>query len=313
MAHYTNLADVNLSQPATVSIGVFDGVHLGHQSLIKHLVTQAKQSNHLTVVITFFPHPDVVLRNIDPRYYLTTPEERAHLLADLGVDVVITHPFNEDVRQIRAETFIQQLVERLQMRELYVGSDFALGYQREGNLAKLTELGERYNYSVHALDLVPIDGKSKPISSSSIRKLLTQGDMENVTQLLGRAYAIQGIVKHGHQRGRTIGFPTANIDLWDYQYMPRLGVFACQITVHGEQYHAVTNIGIRPTFEGNNITVEAHIFDFNADIYDQNVTLTLEHFIRSEIKFDGIESLKAQLTQDKQTARDWLEKNTPLK
>ena len=298
MQHVASLADVQVAQPSVVTIGVFDGVHRGHQALIRRIVETARQAQRLAVVLTFHPHPDVVLRNIQTRYYLTTPDTRAQLLGEMGIDVVVTHPFDDSVRSIRAAEFVDKLVEHVQMKDLWVGRDFALGYQREGNVDFLTRMGAERDYTVSPIELVTENNGGDTITSTAIREHLEQGEIEAATKMLGRSYSVSGEVVEGNKRGRMIGFPTANMAVWEQQVLPANGVYAGWATLGNERFMAVTNVGVRPTFDGTSITIEPHLLDFDRDIYGEILSLTFEAHLRGEQKFDGIESLKAQLHQD---------------
>lgn len=306
MQHVNSLAEVQLDKPSVVTIGVFDGVHRGHQALIKHIVETAQQADRLAVVLTFHPHPDVVLKNIAGRYYLTTPEYRAQLLGEMGVDVVITHPFDDSVRSIRAADFVDKLVNSLKMKDLWVGRDFALGYQREGNVNFLTQRGKEIGYTVSPIELVTENNGGDTITSTTIREHLERGEIELATKLLGRSYSVQGVVVEGNKRGRTIGFPTANMAVWEQQVLPANGVYTGWVTLGDERFMAVTNVGVRPTFAGTSITVEPHLLDFDRDIYGETLSLTFETRLRGEQKFDGIEALKAQLHRDIAQGRELL-------
>jgi len=309
MKHVHSLKDANLNTPSLVTIGVFDGLHTGHQTLIKQLVDKAHADHKLAVVITFFPHPDKVLRDVDDRYYLMTSDQRAKLILKMGVDCVITHPFDDDIRQMRASNFVDQLVEYLKISELWVGSDFAMGYKREGNVGFLSAQGREKDFTVTAIDLIMTDSGEKVIRSSEIRDHITVGDMDTVRGWLGRGYTVVGEVVHGQQRGRTIGFPTANVDVWSEQIIPANGVYAGWATLGDETFKAVTNIGIRPTFDGDNVTVEAHLLDFDRDIYGETLELSFETRLRAEKKFNGINELIAQIKADADSARSYLEAN----
>jgi riboflavin kinase/FMN adenylyltransferase len=304
MRHVKNLEELQLTQASMVTIGVFDGVHKGHQSLIRQLVEEAHAAGQIAVVLSFHPHPDVFLRHLEGRYYLTTPEERAALLGEMGVDVVVTHPFNEDVRTMRAASFVEKLVNHLKMDLLRVGKDFALGYQREGNIAYLTELGQKLGYELRPIDLLENDGV---ISSSSIRQLLLEGNVEQAAELLGRSYSVSGEVIKGDQRGRTIGFPTANMAVWSEQVLPLNGVYAGWAWLGEERFMAVANLGVRPTFNGTTLSLEPYLLDFDRDIYGQTLRLSFEKRLRGEQKFAGLDALKAQLNQDIATGRSILE------
>ena len=308
MNHVYDLATIQLDQPSVVTIGVFDGVHRGHQHLIQRLVRSARESGRLAVVLTFFPHPDVVLRGLTGRYYLTLPQQRAELMGELGVDHVITLPFSEEFRQIRAAAFVDLMREHLKLESLWVGADFALGYKREGTVEFLRAQGAEKGFTLEAIDLVGEDG-SATFSSTAIRDALNAGDLEAARRLLGRSYSVSGEVVHGDHRGRTIGFPTANIAVWSEQLVPANGVYAGWATVGGEHYMAVTNVGLRPTFEGDSLRVEAHLLDFNRDIYGETMNFSFETRLRPEKKFNGIQELMAQIALDAQAGRDYLTAN----
>lgn len=309
MTHIYSLKEANLETASLVTIGVFDGLHTGHQSLIKRLVKQAHENNKLSVVITFFPHPDKVLHDVDQRYYLMSPEQRANLMMALGVDCVVTHPFDDEIRQMRASNFVDKLVNYLKINELWVGKDFALGYQREGNVDFLTEQGKGKGFAVRAIELIMDYDNNKIIRSSQIRDHVKQGTMDEVRDWLGRGYAIVGEVVHGQKRGRTIGFPTANVEVWSEQIIPANGVYAGWAKIGDEVFKAVTNVGVRPTFDGDNVTVEAHLLDFDRDIYGQQLEVTFETRLRPEKKFNDIEELVAQIQSDAESARQYLDTN----
>ena len=306
MIHVQNLEDVNLQQRSVVTIGVFDGVHRGHQYLIKQLVDEVHQDGKAAVAITFFPHPDVVLRGLSGRYYLTSPDERAALLGELGIDYVITLAFNEQLRQIRAADFVDRMIHHLRLESLWVGSDFAMGYKREGNVEFLRAQGEQKGFSVQVIDLMMAD--SSTISSSAIRAALQEGDMETVREMLGRSYTLSGKVVHGEKRGRAIGFPTANMDIWSEQIIPAHGIYAGWAWLGAERYMAATNVGIRPTFEGTNVTVEPYLLDFDRDIYGETLTISFEKFLRPEGHFTSIEALIEQIRADVDHTREYLSK-----
>ena len=306
MKHVRNFKKAKLNAPSVVTIGVFDGLHSGHQTLIKRLVDKAHASRQLAAVITFFPHPDKLLRHVDKRYYLMGPEQRARLMFELGVDCVITHPFNAEIRQMKADDFVARLVKYLNMKELWVGSDFALGYQREGNVTFLKAQGQKHGFAVTVIKLMMTAVGSQVIRSSQVRDHVRRGSMENVKTWLGRAYALAGEVVHGQKRGDSIGFPTANIEVWSEQIIPANGVYAGWARLGGETFKAITNIGIRPTFEGGNLSIETHLLDFDGDIYGRQLEVTFEVRLRPEKRFDSLEELAAQIRLDAAAARDYL-------
>ncbi|MGB1285271.1 MAG: bifunctional riboflavin kinase/FAD synthetase [Aggregatilineales bacterium] len=304
MTHVQQLEAVQPQRASIVSIGVFDGMHRGHQALIQRLVDEAHAADKLAIVLTFFPHPDALLRNITDRYYLTTSQQRADLMLSMGVDYVVTYPFNDTTRHMRAADFVDKLCEYLHMSALWVGEDFAMGYQREGDVTFLTTQGKMKDFTVQALKPVMIDGQW--IKSTAIRAMLQAGHVDTARTWLGRGYTVIGEVVHGQQRGRTIGFPTANLAVDASQIIPAKGVYAGWATINDERFMAVTNIGERPTFDGHGITVEAFLMDFDRDIYGQSIHLSFETRLRDEQKFDGLEALVAQLNQDVAAGQDFL-------
>jgi riboflavin kinase/FMN adenylyltransferase len=306
MQHYYTLSEAQLQRPSVVTIGVFDGVHRGHQALIHTLVDAAQAQDRLAVALTFFPHPDVVLRGLSGRYYLTTPDERAHLLGALGVDCVVTETFDDAFRHIRAADYVERMQKHLRLSSLWVGADFALGFQREGTVPWLRAAGEARGFSVETLELILANGDHTAISSSGIRAALQEGAVEQARAWLGRPYSVTGEVVHGLARGRTIGIPTANVAAWEAQVLPAHGVYAGWAKLGDERFMAMTNVGMRPTFTGQEITVEAHLLDFDRDIYGQPLTVTFEKRLRAEMKFDGIDSLLAQIQRDIAAGRAWL-------
>lgn len=306
MEHFWLLEAVQLDK-SWLTIGTFDGVHLGHQSILKKLMAGARADGVPAVVLTFHPHPAAVLRNRKGPFYLSTPEERADLLAEAGADVVITHPFTPEVATQSAQEFIHRLHLHLKMQHLCVGHDFALGHGREGNLPVLQQLGDVYGYQLDSLPPVELEGKI--VSSSLIRNALSTGDLEMVNRLLGRPFQISGTVMHGDGRGRRIGIPTANLHVWEERIIPKSGVYACTARINGRTWKAVTNIGYRPTFESQPETpqVEAHLLDFEEDLYHQRIELAFFHRLRDEQRFSGIEQLVGQIQRDIEHARELLE------
>jgi riboflavin kinase/FMN adenylyltransferase len=305
MQHYWLLDDVNLEN-AWLTIGSFDGVHRGHQAIIQKLTAGAHKQSLPAVVLTFHPHPSEVLRNRQEPFYLTSPEERAVLLGELGVDVVITHPFNTQVANTSALDFITSLKRQLGLTHLCVGYDFALGHGREGNIDMLGELGQEFGYTLSIVQPVELDGEV--VSSSQVRQALSQGDVERAQLLLGRPYQVGGQVVPGDGRGRTLGIPTANLDVWSGRLLPAVGVYACKAHVDGVAWAAVTNIGVRPTFEGqpDEPQIEAHLLQFNQDLYGQQVQLSFVSRLRDEKRFPNIQALITQINHDIQQAHEIL-------
>ncbi len=294
--HVTHLTQVSERKPTFLAVGSFDGVHRGHQTLLQQMVAAAQTEGARTAVLTFFPHPKRVIQKISGRYYLTTLADRVELLAEQGIDLVITHPFNDEVRHIRAADFVEQLCQYLDMRQMW-GGDFALGYKREGDIPFLRRLGQDKGYSVEQVEAMA-QYEGELVSSTRIRNCLAKGDVVGVKGCLGRPFHIRGTVALGAQRGRTIGFPTANLRLWDEQVLPAYGVYATYACWRGQRIPAATNLGVRPTVDGQHLTVEAHLLDFSDDLYDQEICLEFMNYIRPEIKFSGLDALKAQIQAD---------------
>jgi riboflavin kinase / FMN adenylyltransferase len=302
MQHYWAIEGVQLNA-SWVTIGSFDGVHRGHQQIVAQLTAGARAAGVPAVVLTFYPHPSFVLGKRSGPYYLTSPEERAELLGELGVDVVITHPFTPEFAALSAAEFMELLSSRLKLRKLLVGYDFALGRGREGDVSTLTHLGQQSGYSVEVVSQISEAGQV--ISSSHIRKLLLEGEVEQANNFLGRPYRVSGKVGRGDQRGRRLGIPTANLDVWEQIVVPKTGVYACQAQFNGQSYLAVTNVGQRPTIQGGDATIriEAHLLDFTTDIYDQTLQLDFMQRLRDEQRFPSLDALVAQIHSDIAAAR----------
>jgi riboflavin kinase/FMN adenylyltransferase len=296
--------EAQLTEDSVVTIGSFDGVHRGHRALIKQLRAAALNARRAAVVVTFFPHPSVVLGRGQP-FYLTAPEEKLVQLNQTGVDLLIELPFTPETAQVRAAEFIDQLVRHVRMRELWIGHDFALGYKREGNADFLTHLGQARGFSVHTIDPLTNDGEI--ISSSNIRAALRAGDVVHAARLLGRPFRLSGKVVPGDGRGKTIGIPTANLDVWQDHAIPANGVYACRAWVGHLPHRAAINIGTRPTVtEETRRTIEAHLLDFDKDLYGLNIALDFFERLRGEQKFANVQELVTQIKSDVETTRSLL-------
>jgi riboflavin kinase/FMN adenylyltransferase len=286
---------------ATVALGNFDGIHLGHASLIR--AAHAARPDAPLAVLTFEPHPREVFRPDDPPFRLTLSAERADALAGLGVDLLYELPFNHVFSQMTAEDFVGNVLHRgVDARHLVSGQDFAFGHRRGGNTRFLADRAETMGIG---LTLVPaVTDTQGPLSSSRIRRALQDGYPERATAELGRPWAIRGIVSHGDKRGRTIGFPTANVPLGRH-LEPARGVYAVTARLaDGAVNKGVANIGRRPTVnEGTESRLEVNLFDFSGDIYDTEITVALHEYIRAEVKFSGLDALKAQIAADAEEAR----------
>jgi len=303
MIHAHSLNELHL-QSSWLAIGVFDGVHRGHQKIISKLTDGAHVNGVPAVVVTFWPHPAAVLGGGDLKS-LTLPDERADLLASFGVNIVLTHPFDSVVANLSAREFMEHIKEHLGIRHLLMGYDFALGKGREGDATRLAELGREMDYSTEVIEA--ISDESGVISSTEIRKLVSVGDVADAAKLLGRNYSLRGPVIHGDGRGQKIGIPTANIEYPKDKVIPANGIYAAWTWVDDRKYMSAVNIGINPTFTPDKQTpnVEAYILDFNQDIYGKDVMIEFAARLRDELKFDSIKALVEQIQRDIARVREF--------
>ena len=296
MQHYRSLEEVDLKN-SWLTVGVFDGVHRGHQQIIKKLTAGAHGNDAPAVVLTFDPHPASVLGGREIKC-LTLPDERADLLAQFGVDVVITERFTRELSLVTAHDFMTRLKRSLGLRHLLIGYDFALGKGREGNATRLTEIGAEIGYNVEVISA--LSDESGVISSTEIRKLIEVGNVDEAATLLGRPYSLHGPVIHGDGRGRTIDVPTANIGYSHQKMIPAKGIYACWAYLNDQKYLAAINIGTNPTFtpDKETLNVEAHLLDFHREIYGEDIRLEFVARLRDELKFDSVETLLEQIWKD---------------
>lgn len=306
MPHWHDLSEVRL-ESCVLTIGAFDGVHIGHQALVQAVVNQARELSIPAVVQTFHPHPSIILRGRRPGFYLTLPEERAAILLGMGVDDVITHPFDEALSRVSADDFLDRLQATLHPRSLWVGEDFALGYRRQGNVAFLRQAGERRGFRLHVHPPVTVEGEV--VSSTRVREALRAGDVVRAARYLGRSFVMAGTVVPGAARGKQLRMPTANLRFDEERACPGSGVYACFARVQGRTWKAVTNIGVRPTFEENDRppVVEAHLLDFEADLYGEELKLAFIERLRDERRFASGEALREQIQRDILRARSLLD------
>lgn len=291
---------------AVVAIGNFDGVHPGHRALIEVAAGEAKRLGAPLGVLTFEPHPRSVFRPEDPPFRLTPLRAKSHALEALGVEHLYVLHFDRAFAAKTAEAFVREiLVEGLAARHLVVGWDFCFGHKRAGDAALLQSLGDELGFGVSAVEPVTADN-GEIYSSSTVRRYLAEGQPAAAARLLGRPWEIEGRVEQGDQRGRTLGFPTANLALGDY-VVPALGVYAVRVMIdeaaESDCYPAVANLGRRPTVGGTRIQLEVHFFDFDQDLYGRHLRVRLIEFLRPEKKFDGLEGLRAQIAEDSLRAR----------
>ena len=295
-----DLTKANLRQETILTIGAFDGVHRGHQALIGAVVERARATDRLAALVTFHPHPIVVLAPERAPRYLTTPGEKLALLENLGMDLVVLLPFDREMASMPARMFMERVSRHLRLRELWVGADFTLGRNREGNVANLQDMGRELGYDVTVFQKV--HRGQDAVSSSRIRSLLLDGRIEDAAALLGRNPRLAGEVVHGAGRGQTLGWPTANLEVRPELAMPADGVYAVCAVLGSQRYPAVANIGVRPSFDGTTRVVEIHLFDFDQDIYGCDLVVELVARLRDERRFGHVDDLIAQIEDDRQAA-----------
>lgn len=290
---------------SVVTVGVFDGVHRGHQQLITRAVERGRARGLPTVVITFDPHPAEVIRPGSHPARLTTLRRRADLVAELGVGAFCVLPFTLELSHMEAAEFAHEvLVDRLHAASVVVGSNFRFGHRAAGDVELLTKLGQRFGFGVEGLDLITDDGVT--FSSTYIRACIDAGDVVAATAALGRPHRVEGVVVHGERRGRALGFPTANIATAPYTALPADGVYAGRFAIGGRLLPAAISVGTNPTFSGRERTVEAYVLDVDEDYYGFDVAVDFEHRLRGQLRFDGIEPLVEQMRKDVERARGLL-------
>jgi riboflavin kinase/FMN adenylyltransferase len=305
LQHLRSILEANFCN-SWLTIGTYDGVHIGHQEIIRRMSNEAHRAGALAIVVTFYPHPAKVLSRPNPPLFLTLPEERASFLMDHGIDVVITHPFDHQLAAMSAQDFIELLKKHLDFNHLWVGYDFALGRNREGNVDRLATMQNSVGFQLQVVQPIRLHGE--PVSSSRIRSLLSHGKVEQAAQLLGRNYSLSGEVVKGDERGRVIGIPTANLAISTEKLVPHTGVYACLASLDSQLYAAAVNIGVRPTFDtgSSGIHIEAHLLDFAGKIYGKTLNLQFISYLRGEHRFPDVTALIDQINRDIDQTREVL-------
>ena len=286
---------------AVVTVGNFDGIHLGHQMLFKKVIERAQDIGGTSVVLTFYPHPIEVLKRIHVPVITPLPR-KMELIASKGIEVAICQPFTKEFAQITAKEFVKDiLMQKIGMKEIIAGYDYSFGKGREGNLDLLKKWGDELGFKVHVVGPIKVNGVV--VSSTRVRELIQKGKVEKVKELLGRYYQVTGKVIRGRDRGgRLLGIPTANLALVN-EVFPKLGVYAVEVIYQGKNYPGAANIGFSPTFDNNALSVETHILDFNQDIYGEEIKINFVKKLRDERKFSRVEELVTQIKKDIETAR----------
>jgi riboflavin kinase/FMN adenylyltransferase len=305
---FNSIKSFNATKPTIVTIGTFDGVHLGHQKIVAQITKNAHALNCESLVLTFFPHPRMVLQESTEMKQLNTLNEKIALLDNLGIDNLVIHPFDKEFSRLTAEEFVKKvLVDVFKIKKIIIGHDHRFGRNRTATIDDLINFGETYGFEVEQISAKEINEVS--ISSTKIRNALLEGNTELAANYLGYDYSLTGIIFKGKQLGRTIGYPTANITIEeDYKLIPNNGVYIAKSVLNGKTVFGMMNIGTRPTVDGTKQTIEINFFDFRQDLYGQKITISLLHRMRSEQKFESIDALKNQLGKDKMMAENYISK-----
>lgn len=290
-----------------ITLGTFDGVHIGHRQILSRVTENARKNHAESVVLTFYPHPRIVLQQDQGLRLLNTLEEKIQLIEACGVDHLIIHPFSTEFANLSAEDFVKQiLVDQLKICSIIIGYDHRFGKNRTANIHDLVAFGERYNFEVTQISAEEINEIS--ISSTKIRQALDKGDISLANSYLTTPYSIKGTVIQGKQLGRTIGFPTANIQVdYPYKLIPAEGVYIVRVLINNQFHWGMMNIGTNPTVSGQNLSLEVHLLDFNSDIYHQSIEIQFLKRLRDEIAFNTLQALKEQLYDDKKNTYDYIQ------
>ena len=305
---FHSINDFNSTKKTILTLGTFDGVHIGHKKILKKITKNTENQKYESLVLTFFPHPRMVLQEHSGIKLLNTINEKIDLLEQIGIENLVIHPFDEAFSRLTAEEFVRSiLVDRFHIQKIIIGHDHRFGRNRTANIDDLIAYGKEYDFEVEQISVQEINDIS--VSSTKIRNALVAGDMDLANDYLGYNYFLTGNIIQGKQLGRTIGFPTANLKIAeDYKLIPQNGVYIVKSTINEQIVFGMMNIGFNPTVKGETQTIEIHYFDFNADLYNQKISVSVLHRLRSEQKFDSLDLLKAQLQKDKKAAFSYLHK-----
>lgn len=305
---FHSINDFRSTKKTILTLGTFDGVHIGHKKILKKVIQGTANEKYESLVLTFFPHPRMVLQEDSGLQLLNTIDEKIDLLAEIGLENLVIHPFDETFSRLTAEDFVKTiLVDRFHIQKIIIGYDHRFGRNRTADIDDLIAFGEKYNFEVEQISVQEINEIS--VSSTKIRNALLEGNMTLANDYLGYAYFLTGTVVKGKQLGRTINFPTANLNIKEnYKLIPQNGVYIVESTINQKTVFGMMNIGFNPTVKGQNQSIEIHYFDFDADLYEQKIRVSILQRIRSEQKFESVDLLKAQLEKDKKSAHHYLNK-----
>ena len=299
MTSFNNIDEFNSTDYTILTIGTFDGVHIGHQKVLERLTKEAKNNNLKSTVLTFFPHPRTVLNPNKPLKLINSVNERTDLLSKSKIDNLIIHPFDKSFSELDPEKYVLEiLVKKLKAKIILIGYDHKFGKNRTANINDLKMYGEKYGFKVIEIKAEEISNIA--ISSTKIRKAISEGDISTAKEYLGYDVTLSGRIVHGKSIGRTIGFPTANVEMSEgYKLLPKNGVYLIESIINKKQVFGMMNIGIKPTLSESFKTIEINFFDFEGDLYDKKISVDIKQFIRDEVKFDSLELLKTQIQKDK--------------
>lgn len=303
---FHSINDFKSTKKTILTLGTFDGVHIGHKKILEKITQSTENGKYESLVLTFFPHPRIVLHGASEVKLLNTIDEKIDLLEKLDIQNLVIHPFDETFSKLTAEEFVKTvLVEKLQIQKIIIGHDHRFGRNRTADINDLITFGKQYDFEVEQISAQEIDAVS--ISSTKIRKALTEGNMALANDYLGYEYFLTGTISKGKQLGRTIGFPTANLKIEEnYKLIPRNGAYIVKSIINEKMVYGMMNIGYNPTVSGENLSIEIHYFDFDQDIYNQKISVSILKHMREEQKFGSVDLLKEQLNQDKTIALDYL-------
>jgi riboflavin kinase/FMN adenylyltransferase len=297
-----SISNYDKKHPTAITIGTFDGVHIGHRKILERLINDAKKTNLRSTVLTFFPHPRMVLQKDTEIRLLNTIQEKIKILEHIGLDYLIIHPFTLEFSRISSTEFVRDiLVNELKAKKIIIGYDHRFGRNRNANIQDLFAFGNTFNFEVEEIAAQEIDDVS--VSSTKIRNALINGDIKTANEYLGYNYMLTGVVKKGKGLGRQLSFPTANLFIAEkYKLIPKNGVYVVKSILNGKLFYGMMNIGFNPTVDGSTKSIEIHFFDFNSDLYGQNIQVDIIERIRDDHQFKSLEELKTQLLEDKETS-----------
>jgi riboflavin kinase/FMN adenylyltransferase len=304
---FHSIKDFSYTKKTILTLGTYDGVHIGHQKILERVIHNTANEKYESLVLTFFPHPRMVLQEQSEMKLLNTIDEKIHLLETIGIQNIVIHPFDEIFSKLSAEEFVRTvLVDQFDIHKIIIGHDHRFGRNRTANIDDLISFGKKYGFEVEQISVQEINALS--VSSTKIRKALHEGNMSLANEYLGYDYFLTGTVSKGKQLGRTIGFPTANLKIKeDYKLIPLNGVYVVKSIINQKTIFGMMNIGFNPTVSGEKLSIEIHYFDFDADLYDQKITVSILKYLRPEQKFDSVDLLTKQLEKDKSTAIAYLQ------